>query len=273
MIKERFIEQYGLAAVHDRLRRVGRLDPAAPDRPQLPGPARRPHAGHLLSGHRLESCRDVRRLRPPPNTTSTRSPEPRELARRLGAPKVEGYAPTTDGRTNCDGWAGFANQWQNPVAGFDPVVPCRAALRSGDATPRAFARTFWDGQVNVFGVDNQTGFARSAVRQYRNPVRPQRAERRGHHDRGVPRPQREDRRPRHRRPHRAAAERGRPEGHRERLPHRAGGDVGREPHPAHHRHARTIATSRRTSTRASARSRSSSVYRRPTERRRTRSTG
>ena len=75
--------------------------------------------------------------------------------------KVEGYAPTTDGRTNCDGWAGFANQWQNPVAGFDPVVP--VALRYDPVTnPTGIRGTFWDGQVNVFGVDNQTGFARSA---------------------------------------------------------------------------------------------------------------
>ena len=75
--------------------------------------------------------------------------------------KVEGYAPTTDGRTNCDGWASFANQWQNPVAGFDPVVP--VALRYDPVTnPTGIRGTFWDGQVNVFGVDNQTGFARSA---------------------------------------------------------------------------------------------------------------
>ena len=75
--------------------------------------------------------------------------------------KVEGYAPTTDGRTNCDGWANFANQWQNPVAGFDAVVPLE--LRYDPVTnPTGVRGTFWDGLVNVFGVDNQTGFARSA---------------------------------------------------------------------------------------------------------------
>jgi hypothetical protein len=75
--------------------------------------------------------------------------------------KVEGYAPTADGRTNCDGWAAFANQWQNPVAGFDPVVPLE--VRYDPVTnPTGVRGTFWDGQVNVFGVDNQTGFARSA---------------------------------------------------------------------------------------------------------------
>jgi hypothetical protein len=74
--------------------------------------------------------------------------------------KVEGYAPTTDGRTNCDGWAAFAAQWQNPTAGFDPVVP--VALRYDPVmNPTGIRGTFWDGQATVFGIDNQTGFARS----------------------------------------------------------------------------------------------------------------
>src|SRR5262249_51321292 len=75
--------------------------------------------------------------------------------------KVEGYAPTNDGRTNCDGWSGFANQWQNPTAGFDAVVP--VPLRYDPVTnPTGIRGTFWDGQATVFGIDNQTGFARSA---------------------------------------------------------------------------------------------------------------
>jgi len=75
--------------------------------------------------------------------------------------KVEGYAATTDGRTNCDGWAAFAAQWQNPQAGFDPVVPVE--VRYDPVTnPTGVRGDFWTGLVNVLGIDNQTGFAPSA---------------------------------------------------------------------------------------------------------------
>src|SRR5262245_16017218 len=77
--------------------------------------------------------------------------------------KVDGYAvQPSSGHTVCqNGWSGFANQWQNPQAGFDPVVP--VAIRYNPVTnPTGVRGTFWDGQVNVFGRDPRTGFARSA---------------------------------------------------------------------------------------------------------------
>jgi len=79
--------------------------------------------------------------------------------------KVDGYAVSTGvtpGNTVCqNGWSGFANGWQNPTARFDPVVPL--AVRYDPVTnPTGVRATFWDGQVNVFGIDTHTGFARSA---------------------------------------------------------------------------------------------------------------
>jgi hypothetical protein len=75
--------------------------------------------------------------------------------------KVDGYAVDAMGRTTCRGWSGFANNWQNPFTGFDPVVPLEA--RYDPVTNPAGARgTYWDGLVNVFGIDRRTGFAPSA---------------------------------------------------------------------------------------------------------------
>jgi hypothetical protein len=83
---------------------------------------------------------------------------------------VDGYAVATSGDrkglTVCQtGRAGFAKGWQNATGddgprGISDVVP--AALRYHPATNRAGARgTYWDGNVMAFGVDPATGFARS----------------------------------------------------------------------------------------------------------------
>ena len=84
--------------------------------------------------------------------------------------KVDGYAVSTGvtpGNTVCqNGWSGFAHTWQNPLGnepgrGFDPIVPVE--VRYDPVTnPTGVRATFWDGQVNEFGVDPRTGFARSA---------------------------------------------------------------------------------------------------------------
>jgi Tannase-like family of unknown function (DUF6351) len=84
---------------------------------------------------------------------------------------VDGYAVATagatPGNTVCqNGWAGLANSFQNalgnePGRGFDPVVPLE--VRYDPVTnPSGIRATIWDGQVNVFGRDPDTGFARSA---------------------------------------------------------------------------------------------------------------
>jgi hypothetical protein len=74
---------------------------------------------------------------------------------------VDGYAVAATGRTVCqNGWAGFANNWQNPTNGFSAVVPTE--IRYDPVTnPTGIRGTYWDGNVNSFGRDPVTGFARS----------------------------------------------------------------------------------------------------------------
>jgi len=75
--------------------------------------------------------------------------------------KVDGFAVDVVGNTTCRSWNGFATSWQNPTAGFDPVVPL--ADRYDPLTNPTGARgDYWDGLVNVYGTDPRTGFARSA---------------------------------------------------------------------------------------------------------------
>jgi hypothetical protein len=158
MVKERFIEQYGLprftigsggsgGAIQQHLiahNYPGLLDALTPG-------ISYPDIASVVPD--VLDCGLLRRY-----FTAVADPARWPAERRAA---VEGYAPTADGRTNCDGWANFANQWQNPVRGFDAVVPLEARY-DPVANPTGARGTFWDGLVNVFGVDNQTGFARSA---------------------------------------------------------------------------------------------------------------
>lgn len=75
--------------------------------------------------------------------------------------KVDGYPVNAAGtNTTCRTWNGFARIWQTPVTGFSAVVP--VALRYDPVTNPTGARgSFWDGIVNAFGKDPETGFARS----------------------------------------------------------------------------------------------------------------
>ncbi|TMH26284.1 MAG: hypothetical protein E6H66_25250 [Betaproteobacteria bacterium] len=75
---------------------------------------------------------------------------------------IDGYAlGTQSARTTCqNGWNNFSNRWQNPTAGFSDVVPTQ--LRYDPITNRSGARAdYWDANVNSFGRDPATGFARS----------------------------------------------------------------------------------------------------------------
>ena len=72
---------------------------------------------------------------------------------------VDGYAVDPTGRTNCNGWNAFARDWPGPTDGFDPVVP--VALRYDPVTNPGGARgTLQDGYVNSLGINPVTGFAR-----------------------------------------------------------------------------------------------------------------
>jgi len=73
--------------------------------------------------------------------------------------KVNGYPVDPLGISNCDGWNAFARDWPGPTNGFDAVVPLGA--RYDPVTNRGGARgTLQDGYVNSLGINPQTGFAR-----------------------------------------------------------------------------------------------------------------
>jgi hypothetical protein len=78
---------------------------------------------------------------------------------------VDGYAVATTGgsigKTVCQtGWAGFPNNWPNPTNGFSTVVPA-ALIYNPVTNPTGLRGTFWDSNVNSFGKDPATGFART----------------------------------------------------------------------------------------------------------------
>jgi hypothetical protein len=73
--------------------------------------------------------------------------------------KVDGYPVDPQDRTNCTGWNAFARDWPGPTNGFDAVVPLGA--RYDPVTNPGGARgTFQDGIVSALGIDPKTGFAR-----------------------------------------------------------------------------------------------------------------
>jgi hypothetical protein len=72
---------------------------------------------------------------------------------------ITGYPVSAGGIETCTSWDGFAHTWVSPFNGFDPVVP--VADRYNPVTNPTGARgSFTDGMVNVFGIDPHTGFAR-----------------------------------------------------------------------------------------------------------------
>jgi uncharacterized tannase-like protein DUF6351 len=79
--------------------------------------------------------------------------------------KVDGYPAGTSlagvaGTTCKPSWNAFAHIWVSPFNGFSAVVPISA--RYDPITNRTGARgSFTDGMVNIFGIDPQTGFART----------------------------------------------------------------------------------------------------------------
>jgi hypothetical protein len=74
---------------------------------------------------------------------------------------VDGYPVNAAGtNTTCRSWNSFAHTWVSPFNGFDAVVPV-AARYDPISNPTGARGSFTDGMVNVFGIDSQTGFART----------------------------------------------------------------------------------------------------------------
>ena len=71
---------------------------------------------------------------------------------------VDGYPVDPNGVTNCNGWNAFARDWPDPTNGFDAVVPL-AARYDPVTNPGGARGTFQDGIVNALGKDKATGFA------------------------------------------------------------------------------------------------------------------
>src|SRR5437867_4005736 len=74
---------------------------------------------------------------------------------------VTGYPVSSNNIETCTSWNGFANTWASPFNGFSAVVPLSA--RYDPVTNPTGARgSFFDGIVNVFGTYPGTAIARSA---------------------------------------------------------------------------------------------------------------
>ncbi len=167
MIKERFIEQYGLpkftigsggsgGAIQQHLiayNYPGLLDALTPN---IPYPDVVSVAVDVIDCHLLNNY-----------FNNIANPSDWPGSRRS---KVDGYAVATSGpdagQTVCQtGWSGLAEAWQDargavPNRGFDPVVPLE--LRYDPVTNPSGARgTLWDSNVSSLGRDPATGFARS----------------------------------------------------------------------------------------------------------------
>ena len=167
MIKERFIEQYGVprftignggsgGAIQQHLityNYPGLLDAITPG---VPYPDVVSVAVDVIDCHILNNYFD-----------NIANPADWPGGRRA---KVDGYAVATSGpgagQTVCQtGWSGLAEAWQDargtvPNRGFDPAVP--VALRYDPVTNPTGARgTLWDSNVSSLGRDRSTGFART----------------------------------------------------------------------------------------------------------------
>jgi hypothetical protein len=73
--------------------------------------------------------------------------------------KVTGYPLDPLGRNNCVGWNGFALNWPGPTDGFDAVVPLEARY-DPVTNPGGVRGTLQDGYVSSLGINPATGFAR-----------------------------------------------------------------------------------------------------------------
>ncbi|MDH3319983.1 MAG: DUF6351 family protein [Betaproteobacteria bacterium] len=167
MIKERFIEQYGVpkftigsggsgGAIQQHLisyNYPGLLDAITPN---IPYPDVVSIAVDIIDCRNLHNYFD-----------NIANPADWPGSRRA---KVDGYAPATSGptagQTVCQtGWSGFAIALQDatgsvPNRGFDAAVPL--ALRYDPvANPGGARGTLWDSNVASIGRDPDTGFARS----------------------------------------------------------------------------------------------------------------
>ena len=158
MVKERFIEQYGLPrfTIGRRSRVVPSNSTTSPRTIRVLLDAITPNASFSDVGSMTSDVLDCQVLVSyfNQNTNPADWPGSRRAL-------IDGYAVGTQtGQTTCqNSWNGLANSWQNATGAFSSVVP--VALRYNPITNPTGARaSFWDANVNSFGRDPATGFAR-----------------------------------------------------------------------------------------------------------------
>ncbi|RSZ28751.1 hypothetical protein EJO66_31330 [Variovorax beijingensis] len=72
---------------------------------------------------------------------------------------VDGHGKTAM-QTACTTWLTYSTQWQDPAKGFSAVVP--ASIRYNATTnPTGLRGDIWTSNINSFGTDPATGFARN----------------------------------------------------------------------------------------------------------------
>ncbi len=199
MVKEHFAETYGKPSVHDRLWRLGRRDPAASDREQLPGHPRRDHPERFVPG--LDHARNRRGL--PTALAVLRQPgrcrrrlDGRAARRGLGLRHLQ-LVPVLAPRVR---------QPDERARGLPRRRARGGAVPPGDESGRD--------QVHELRADRDAARAQSgerfrlaAARQHRPPVRAHSAPKRGDHPGAVRLAERERRRLRLHRSGRPAARR------------------------------------------------------------------
>ena len=167
MIKEHFIERYGVPVWTIGIGGSGGAIQQLLIGQNYPGPARRPHAEPDLSGFDQRAIRR-RRLPSAPHLLQGAS---RRVDRRQKRTAVEGYTPGT-----CGAWdRGLVN-----VIVADYAQGCgipAEMVYHPVKNPKGARCTLWDTNVASFGRDPKTGFARRSLRQRRRAVRPEGAQR------------------------------------------------------------------------------------------------
>jgi hypothetical protein len=73
--------------------------------------------------------------------------------------KVTGYPIDPQGNNTCVGWDGFARNWPVPTNGFDAVVPVEARY-DPVTNPDGARGTLQDADISSLGINPKTGFAR-----------------------------------------------------------------------------------------------------------------
>ena len=154
MIKEHFIERYGVAGVDDGLRRIGRRNPAAAHRAELPRPARRHPAQPDLSRTRSSVRPGVTDCRLLTQLLQDRSRDV-DAGEADGGRRLHAQAPAAPGTAR-------SSTSSSPPTRAAAAFPAELVY-DPVKNPKGARCTMWDTNVATFGRDPLTGFARRSL--------------------------------------------------------------------------------------------------------------